>query len=362
MSSRSRIRMADVAAAAGVSQTTASFVLNNRDAGISPETQERVLRTAKEMGYRPHATARALATGRTRRIGIVLNEPASFSSHDTYFSEVLAGIFQGALRRNYDLLLHSARHSDWRSLCASVLSGAADGTLLIGRYGRDELTAALLASGAPVVCVSYHSAEPNCHAADCDNEEGAREAVRYLLNQGHRRIAWFSPDSSFSWGRERLAGARRALEEAGMSPESLLLYDWPEDSGGPDDWMAGALEFLRRHRPTALVSCEEARARRMVEVLPECGVRVPEDLSVISFNSTALSERSRPPLTSVWQPLQEIGAAATDMLIDLIENGATAERIRRFPMRLDVRASCRPPVCGEGAPALSRCTTPEGRS
>src|SRR5262249_19082038 len=105
-----RVRMKDVAEAAGVSRTTASFVLSGREAGIAPETQQRVRQVAHHLGYRPHAGAQALATGRTRRIGIVLNEPSNFQQGDMYFAHVLAGITSGALRRNYNLLLHSAHY------------------------------------------------------------------------------------------------------------------------------------------------------------------------------------------------------------------------------------------------------------
>src|SRR2546429_443371 len=107
-----RIRMSDVAAAAGVSRTTASFVLNKKDAAIPAETQQRVLQAAEQLGYRPHAGARALATGRTNRIGLVLAEAAYFRPGDDYFAGIMAGILDGAVRNGHDLLLHSARYPD----------------------------------------------------------------------------------------------------------------------------------------------------------------------------------------------------------------------------------------------------------
>src|SRR5579862_1601604 len=127
-----RVRMIDVAQAAGVSRTTASFVLNGRSASIPEETRQRVRATAEQMGYLRHATATALATGRTHRIGIILNERESFRTEDQYFGKILKGATLGALRHNYNLLLHSAQYADWRAQRDDILSGASDGSLLVG--------------------------------------------------------------------------------------------------------------------------------------------------------------------------------------------------------------------------------------
>ncbi|HZT43899.1 MAG TPA: LacI family DNA-binding transcriptional regulator [Chthonomonadaceae bacterium] len=339
-----RVRMIDVAKAAGVSRTTVSFVLSGRDAGIPAETKQRVLRLARQMGYRPHDAALALATGRTRRIGLVLNDPTSFIRSDSYVAHVLSGVLDGTLKHNYNLLLHSARYTDWHALYGEILSGAADGTLLVGRFERDELTPALLEAGVPVVCVSYQIEHPDCYSVDCDNEQGGYLAVRHVIERGHRQIAFFSPGETISWGRDRLLGARRALVEAGLSEESLRVFVWQEAGLPSAEWTQEALSFLLalNPRPTALVCCEEWRIRQVVEALPAMGMRVPEELVVVSFNSTEHSARCRPPLTSVAQPLEQIGSAAVDMLIKRIEGRKLPERHRRFPVRLDVRESTQP--------------------
>jgi DNA-binding LacI/PurR family transcriptional regulator len=334
--------MKDVAEAAGVSRTTASFVLSGREAGIAPETQQRVRQVAHQLGYRPHAGAQALATGRTRRIGIVLNEPANFQRGDMYFAHVLAGITSGALRRDYNLLLHSAHYTDWQVLRDDILNGSADGVLLVGRYENDALTPALLDADFPTVCVSFHIDHPRCYAVDCDNELGGYLAVRHLIRLGHQQIAFFYPGESVSWGRERRLGAARALQEACLPLSCFQSFQWPETRIPDPEWTRAALAFLQTAspRPTALVCSEEKRVLRVMEALPEQGIRVPEDMAVISFNSTEISERSHPPMTSVWQPLDTIGEAAMEMLIDLLERREMPERIRRLPMRLDVRKSC----------------------
>src|SRR6266487_1783011 len=132
--SSQRVRMIDVARAAGVSQTTASFVLNNLDVSIPADTRERVLLAARDMGYRPHAGARALATGRTHRLGLVLNESESFRAADSYFVEIIGGIIHGAVQHERDLLLHSANYPDMSALHQDIVGGSTDGVLVVGRY------------------------------------------------------------------------------------------------------------------------------------------------------------------------------------------------------------------------------------
>lgn len=339
---RRRARLSDVAAAAGVSPTTASFVLNAREAAIPATTRRRVMEAAQRLGYHPHASAQALATGKTHRLGIVVNAPESFASRDTYFSEVMGGIVAGAVGHDQNLLLHSARYHDWHRLCSEILGGLCDGVLLVARFANDELTTALLEAEFPTVCVSYRVEHPRCVWVDSDNEQGAYLAVRHLLELGHRRIALFYPGQGVSWGAERYEGAVRALVEAGLGQEALCPYTWTETSLPSAIWVSEAVEYLLRQpvRPTAVVCCEEARSAMLLEALPAAGLRVPAECALVSFNSTELSGRSRPPMTSVWQPLRQIGETAVDMLIERVEERPMETTGRRFAMQLDVRQSC----------------------
>jgi DNA-binding LacI/PurR family transcriptional regulator len=334
--------MIDVANAAGVSRTAASFVLNNKDAGIPAETRARVLEAARRLNYRPHAGARALATGRTNQIGLALIDPTCFRPGDGYFTGVVNGILEGAVRNNRSLLLHSAYYPDIKVLEADILNGSTDGVLLVGRSGEDELTHALLNVGFPVVCISYHVDRDDCWSVDCDNEQGGRLAARHLLSIGHQRIAFFGPHAT-SWGSERLAGARSAMAEAGLPEDFLYSFGWNEGAT-PEErqaWVQAAAEFLHteKPRPTAFICSDEARARQVVEVLPAHGIEVPRDLAVVSFNSTETSARTRPALTSVWQPLRDIGVAAVDRLVQRIAGESPEPRNLLFPMRIDVRSS-----------------------
>jgi len=340
---RRRVSSHDVAREAGVSQSTVSLVLNGKsDARISEQTRQRVLEAARKLNYSRNAMARALVTGRTHRIGVVPNHPGSFLNRNMYYGDILAGVTEGALRCNYNLLLHASQYADWQGLYEDILSGAADGVLLVGRYPEDALTERLIASGFPTVCVSYHPDQEGYYAVDCDNEAGGYMAVRRLLDLGRRQIALISPGDSSSWARERRIGAQRAWEDAGRPAEQFVVLHAAELRIWEPGGSASAIEAITRLSPrvTGLVCSDEVYAQMIAETLPEYGLRVPEDLAIIGFNSTEISARCRPPLTSVWQPLQAIGAAAVEMLSDLIEGREIAPGVKRFPMRLDIRASC----------------------
>ncbi|HLH81236.1 MAG TPA: LacI family DNA-binding transcriptional regulator [Chthonomonas sp.] len=331
-----RVRIRDVAEAAGVSPTTVSLVFNGRAHSIPEATKRHVREVALRIGYRPHATARALATGRTQRIGVILNTPDSLVHQSAYHSPILSSILATLPRYDYNMVLHSAHFPDWQSQASDIQGGLADGAILIGREGADPLTFALLESGFPIVCVSYHVDHPACYSVDCDNEGGVQMALEHFLTLGRKRIYCAIPQTESSWTRERTQSAQRFAEQ---HPEiELFIADWPSmQAHTPSEWI-DALKQLP-FPPDAMLIDAEYIGRAFVEAAIAEGLRIPEDIVVITINSTYISANAHPPITSLWQPLTEIGATAVEMLVALINGQPPRERIRRFPMRLDVRAS-----------------------
>ncbi len=336
-----RVSSHDVARHAGVSQSTVSLVLSGR-AGtrISAETRQRVLEAAQELNYTINVAARALVTGRTNRLAVVPIHPGGLLDRDMYYGQILNGITLGALTANHNLLLHSANYPDWQSLQGDILNGSSDGALLIGRHHDDPLTQALLDAGFPTVCISYYTSHPVCIAVDCDNVSGGYLAVKHLLDCGHRHLAFSAPSAPETWEKERRRGAEEALQEAGFDPQSMLTLG-PEFSDQHEDWIERLVARLNATspRPTGLFCTEENQARLLVEGLEAHGICVPEDLAVVSFNSTELSARARPPITSVRQPLVEIGKEAVRLLHALIAGEETPPGVRRLPVRLEIRKS-----------------------
>ena len=157
---------------------------------------------------------------------------------------------------------------------------------------------------------------------------------------GHRHLAFFAPSEAGTWVRERRQGAEEALRSAGLDPHAML--GWGRSF--PTGTRAGSSGWSTRLRaalplPTGLFCSEESQARMLVEALDGSGVRVPEDLAVVSFNSTELSARARPPITSVRQPLVEIGKEAVRLLHAIIAGEESVPGVRRLPVSLDIRAS-----------------------
>lgn len=339
-----RVSSHDVARHAGVSQSTVSLVLSGR-AGtrISPETRQRVLEAAQELNYVINVAARALVTGRTNRIAVVPIHPAGLLDRDRYYGQILSGITVGAMRANHNLLLHSANYPDWQALQGDILNGSSDGALLIGREYDDPLTHALLDAGFPTVCISYHVPHPRCTAVDCDNVAGGRLAIEHLLACGHRNLAFFAPAASEIWVRERHRGAVEALQDAGIDPDSMLVLE-QDCAVQSEDWVARLLERLHSvsPAPTGIFGTEENQTRLLVEALESHDVQVPADLAVVSFNSTELSARARPPITSIRQPLVEIGTEAVRLLHAILSGEEHAPGVRRLPVSLDIRET----TCG----------------
>ena len=337
---RRRVTSHDVAKAAGVSQSAVSLVLSGRtDTRIPEATRERVLAAARELNYRRNSVARTLVTGRTQRIGIVATTPWIFLNPQQYYREMLRGVMQGVLDANYNLLFHCAQFQNDNALCEDILSGGTDGALLVGREINDPLTEALLDADFPVVSISYVPNRPKFYAIDGDNETGGYLMVKHLLELGHRQIGMLRSSRPFSWLAERQKGIDCAFAEFGLPPSSLIHLSekiYSDSTRLPQE----IARRLNGPAPmTAFLFHEEWLAQEVVERLPGFGVRVPQDFSIVSYNSTEASERTRPPMTSVYQPVAEIAATAVGVLVDLIENREPTPGVLRFPVRLDIRQS-----------------------
>lgn len=332
----------DVARKAGVSQSTVSLVLNGRANRISEETRQRVLEAARQLNYSRNHTARALVTGRTQRIGIVANSPYSFWMRDNYYGEVLTGVTSGALDANQNLLLHTSQFPDWQGLYHDILSGATDGVLMVGYYPFPELPLRLIESGFPTVCVSFEPEHERAYSVDCDNVAGGKLGIEHLLSLGHRHIVFAYAGDGISWVQQRKEGVIAGMLEAGQKAEQILWFNLVAYEHQPIIWARRLLAEMKAcaSPPTAVYFADEGSARHFVETIAMFGVRVPEDIAVIGFNSTEMSARSRPPLTSVRQPLSDIGEAAVKMLMDRIEGRPIYPRRLRFPVTMDVRETC----------------------
>ncbi|WP_125777942.1 LacI family DNA-binding transcriptional regulator [Antribacter gilvus] len=328
--------MTDVARVAGVSVATVSKVVNGRY-GVAASTAERVLEVVEDLGYESSLVARSLRRRRTNVIGVLVAEFEPFST------ELLKGISAAIEGTGYELLAYSggstagADRVGWERRSVSRLGG----TLIDGAVIVTPTVVAPVHDGVPVVAIDPHTGPSGAPTVDSDSLEGARTATEYLIGLGHTRIAYLGGRPDLESARLRELGFREAMSAHGLAVDPDLVR-----VGGyrPDRADAPAHELLdREDRPTAVFAANDLSAIRMIEVAHEMGLRVPQDLSVIGYDNVPESATCTPPLTTIAQPLHQMGAEALRMLIDLLD-GSEREQHLRLPTSLVERASCAPPA------------------
>jgi DNA-binding LacI/PurR family transcriptional regulator len=312
----------DVAALAGVSPTTVSFVLNERaGANISPETRRRVLAAAGQLGYQPHAAARGLAGGRSHTIGLVLRQSAEQVAEDALLAETLRGISGAARAAGFRVLVEP--FGDGATYGDLLRARRADGIIVSGPRDDDPELAELAALGAPVV-LQGSAPKFGLPSVDVDNVAASVEAVRHLIAYGHRRIACITnAPMRYTAAQDRLEGYRLALAEAGIRYDRRLVHE--ADFGAASGRQAMA-ELLDRGTFTAAFVASDVVAFGAIAALREAGLRVPDDVSVVGFDDIPLAGYFDPPMTTVRLPAHDLGRAVGVALLDRIAGRAVQAR------------------------------------
>lgn len=334
------VTLDDVARAAGVSRATVSRVVN-RSVKVSPQAQRAVERAIHELGYVPNLAARSLVTRRSDSIGLVIPEPTGLLSTDPYFALLLRGISAECSAAGLQLvLLMPQSPADEQRAEAFLAAGHLDGALLVSLHGNDPLPKRLRERGVPVVVGGRPPAGANVSYVDVDNEHGARIAVEHLLAGGRRVIAIIGGPLDMPAGIDRLAGFRHARANAGLPLDHSLEVHGPftREAG-----VAGMRTLLER-RPDidAVFAASDLLAAGALQVLAAAGRRVPDDVAVVGFDDSPLAETLQPPLTSVRQPIEEMGREMTRILIGEMTATAAVPRRVILSTELVVRASSRP--------------------
>lgn len=328
-----RVKMADVARAAGVSIATVSKVVNGRY-GVSRATDAHVRTIIEDLGYQTSLGARSLRSLTTGVIGVLVAEFEPFSA------ELLKGVSEAIGATDYDLIAFAGGRQNsavgWEHRSLGRLAGSLiDGAILVTPTVVDA------GSDFPVVAVDPHTGPSSVPTVESDNLAGARLATEHLLRLGHRRIAFLGGRPELESARLREEGFRAAMAAAGVEVvESLVAI------GGyrSETAEAPARELLGRpDRPTAVFAANDLSAIRTMTVAAELGLRVPDDVSVVGFDNVPESALTTPTLTTIDQSLHAMGAVALDLLLAVIEGrAATAEHVR-LPTTMVERTSCGPP-------------------
>lgn len=320
VNTRRRVTITDVAREAGVSVATVSKVVNGRY-GVSVATNVRVQGVISELGYESSLVARSLRSHRTNVIGILVAEFEPFST------EILKGASAAIAGTGYELLAYSCAgdatsNVGWERRSLSRLSGTLiDGAVLV------TPTVVEVRDGVPVVAIDPRQGPSGLPTIDSDNFAGARAATEHLLALGHRRIAFLGGRPDLESSRLREMGFRAAMEAADVPVDPALVR-----VGGYRRETADqpAHELLQLpDRPTALFAANDLMALATIEVARDLGLRVPDDLSVVGFDDVPEAVRSVPPLTTIAQPIQQMGSEAIGLLVELIAGrGVAAEHVQ----------------------------------
>ncbi|KAB1108385.1 LacI family DNA-binding transcriptional regulator [Micromonospora aurantiaca (nom. illeg.)] len=334
MTTAQRPTLEAVARLAGVSRATVSRVVNGSTTVAEPIRQA-VRRAVEELGYVPNLAARSLVTQRTDSVALVMPEAATrVFSDDQVFPGIIRGAAQELEAADKQLVLMLAGSPAGHERVERYTTGRhVDGVLFASLHGEDPLPGRLARLGIPVVCSGRPLDGADVPYVDVDHTGGVSTAVEHLIASGRRRIATIAGPQDMVAGIERLIGYRNAITEAGL-PELVAYGDFTRESG------TAAMRELLAADPEldAVFAASDLMAHAALRTLREAGRRVPEDVAVIGFDDIETAAYTEPPLTTVRQPIVELGRSMTRQLLR-IAAGEEVEQALVLPTELVLRES-----------------------
>ncbi|MEU1849871.1 LacI family DNA-binding transcriptional regulator [Streptomyces sp. NPDC019990] len=308
-----RPTLEEVAARAGVGRGTVSRVINGSPR-VSDATRAAVEAAVAELGYVPNTAARALAANRTDAIALVVPEPETRFFAEPYFSDMLKGVGAELSETQMQLLLIFAGSDRERQRLAQYLAAhRVDGVLLVSVHADDPLPDLLAQLEIPAVISGPRSSAETLPSVDSDNYGGARQAVEHLLSRGRRRIAHITGRLDVYGAQRRVDGYRDALSDAGHKVDEALIEegDFTEEGG-----QRAMRALLQRHPGLdAIFAGSDVTAAGARQALREAGRRIPDDVALVGYDDSAIARHLDPPLTSVRQPIEEMGRRMIDLLL-----------------------------------------------
>ena len=325
----------DVARIAGVGTGTVSRVINN-SAGVKPATRKKVLSAIAQLNYRPNPIARSMISKRTGAIGVIV--PFFTRPFNT---ELLRAVQAALSRSGKELVLYDVETAAQRNHYLSELPmlHRVDGLLLLSLPLEDSFAMDIKEAEIPVVLIDTYS--PFFTSLIVDNIEGAYQAVKYLIDLGHRRIGFINGviegNIKFNQANDRLIGLHRAFGESGLlfDPQLMLTSEWNR-SGGKQ----AALQLLSQEkRPTAIFAASDMQAIGVIEAAKDLHLIVPDDISVIGFDGIEVAELLE--LSTIQQPIQKLGELGVSKLIELMKNPQHLPELIRLNSTLIARLTTR---------------------
>jgi LacI family transcriptional regulator len=329
------LTLEDIARHAGVSRATVSRVING-EVNVKEQTRSRVLEVIQQNNFQPNIAARSLAAGRTNVLGLVIPAGVAAIFTDPYFPYLIQSVSLACNVKDYSIMLWLAEPEFERRMMRQILhSGLLDGVIVSSMLMDDPIVQALHDSKKPFIQFGRHP-KLDVNYIDVENVKGGFEATTHLLRLGHKRVAAITGPQNEIAGYDRFQGYRNALEGRGMvfQPELVAEGDFTEASG------YAAAQRLLPAKPTAIFVSSDTMAEGVMRALRDAGLRVPQDVAIVGYDDMPHASRTTPPLTTIRQPTNRMGALAVDTLIDIIQNPGAHKRHIILPVELVIRESC----------------------
>lgn len=335
----------DVARLAGVSTMTVSRVVNN-SGYISQATRERVEQAIAQLGYVPNALARSLRFKRTKTLGLILSDITN-----PFFTTIARGVEDLAREHGFSVIFCNTDEDQGEEAeyISVLLQRQVDGVLLVPASADSASIAQLRARAVPVVVLDRRVEHAQADAVRCDSEQGAYQLIQHLLGLGHRYIAILSGPPGVSTAAERLAGYRRALDEAGIpiAAQQVAYGEYTIEAGY---WAAQQI-LSSAPAPTALFAANNLMALGAFRAARELGIQIPADLSLVTFDDLPQSLVMEAFFTVIAQPAYEIGQRAAELLLARLGGAESPPQTLLLPTELIVRRSSAPPPIRPAPPS-----------
>lgn len=330
------VTIKDVAREAGVSYSTVSRVANNKSY-VNPITRQRVLEAMDKLGYRVNLAARSLAGGHSNVVGLLVHGTIS-----QYTGEIIRGIDDVLVSAQYEMMLYTSHRGKAKEVdyVNMMVRGLADGLLLLLPLDPEQYLDSLRRQGYPYVLIDRKGDSTKDSSVTTANREGVYKAIRYLIELGHRRIGFITGNLDVAVACERRDAYKQALIDYHIpfDPGLVMEGDFLQPSG----LACGNALFALPEPPTAVFASSDMMALGVMDAARARGLRIPEDLSLIGFDDIPMAAIAHPGLTTVRQPLEEIGRTATEILLRAIKNPEDPPEVVVVPTDLIIRGTTAP--------------------
>ena len=323
----------DVAREANVSMATVSRVVNGNQ-NVKPATRKKVLEVIERLEYRPNAVARGLASKKTTTVGVIIPDISN-----NLYAELARGIEDIATMYRYNIILANSDQNEGKELTLldTMLSKQVDGIVMMSDKVTEKIQDSMDHSPVPIVLAGSVDELKEVPSVNINYFEAAYEAVKVLIDNGHKRIAFISGPMSYTITQYKLAAYKKALEDAGLVVDESLIVS---EEGTYDSGIAAYEEVSRvENAPTAYFASSDELAIGIIHGVQDTGKQVPADIEVISFENSKLARMVRPQLSSVVLPLYDIGAVAMRLLTKLMNKEEVEQQTVILPHRIEMRDS-----------------------